>query len=147
MTTTTMPMTAEDEVRALIERWVAAARDGDLERIMATYAPELHAFDAIGPLRFEGAAAYREHWKACLAMIRGPMLFEIHEPRIAVEGDLAFCHYLARCGGAGADGVEQSGWLRATVCARRRGDGWAIVHEHFSVPFDPESGKVSSLEP
>ncbi|MBA3249512.1 MAG: nuclear transport factor 2 family protein [Geodermatophilaceae bacterium] len=31
-------------------------------------------------------------------------------------------------------------WVRATVCWRRDDEGWRIVHEHESVPFDPETG-------
>ena len=38
--------------------------------------------------------------------------------------------------------------MRATVCFRKTGRAWRIVHEHFSAPFDPESGKaLFDLEP
>ena len=38
--------------------------------------------------------------------------------------------------------------MRVTVCFRRTGGRWLIAHEHFSVPFDMESGKaLMNLEP
>jgi ketosteroid isomerase-like protein len=70
------------------------------------------------------------------------MLFEVHELEIEAGQDIAFGHYLSRCGTVGDDGKEQVGHMRGTFCCRRTGGGWKIAHEHFSAPFDPESGKA-----
>ena len=70
------------------------------------------------------------------------MIFEIHDLDITARDDVAFCHYLSRCGGTGPDGKEQIGWMRATACFRKTNGKWMIVHEHFSAPFDPQSGKA-----
>jgi ketosteroid isomerase-like protein len=32
--------------------------------------------------------------------------------------------------------------MRATVCLKEIGGRWLIAHEHFSVPFDMQSGKA-----
>ena len=32
--------------------------------------------------------------------------------------------------------------MRVTVRFRKTNGTWMIVHEHFSAPFDPESGKA-----
>jgi hypothetical protein len=38
--------------------------------------------------------------------------------------------------------------MRVTVCFRNTEGTWMIVHEHFSAPFDPQSGKaLLDLEP
>jgi ketosteroid isomerase-like protein len=144
-----MTRTDDDaQIRGLLDDWVKAARAKDVDGIMATYAPDILAFDAIAQLQFKGAAAYRKHWEACIAMCPGPMLFEIHHLDVTAQDEVAFGHYLARCGGTGPDGKEQIGWMRATVCFRKTGRAWRIVHEHFSAPFDPESGKaLFDLEP
>ena len=134
--------TAETEIRAAIEGWTEAVNARDVGRIMAHYAPGVVAFDAIAALRFTGVEAYGTHWKACLAMCAGPMTFEVHDLAVAAKGDLAFSHYLCLCGGTNDKGETQSGWMRATVCHRRIGGRWRIVHEHFSAPFDPASGKA-----
>jgi len=135
--------TDEQSIRALLDRWAQASRVKDLDGIMACYAPDIVAFDAISQLQFKGVDAYREHWQYCFGFMEGDMVFDIHDPAIYVDGDLAFCHYLAVCGGTAPDGTEQSGWVRGTICMRRIDGQWLTVHEHFSMPFDPETMKVA----
>jgi ketosteroid isomerase-like protein len=103
---------------------------------------------ALIALQFKGAEAYRKHWEICLAMCAGPMTFEIHDLDITARDDVAFCHYLSRGGGTGPDGKERIGWMRVTACLRKTNGKWMIIHEHFSNPFDPPSGKaLFDLEP
>jgi ketosteroid isomerase-like protein len=148
MATATMQRTAEAEIRRLIEGWAKAAGTFDLDGIRAAYAPDILAYDAIMKLQFKGADAYLEHWQACADMCPGPMVFEIHDLAIEAGDDIAFGHYLVRCGAVGEDGKEDTGYMRATFCCRKRSGAWKIAHEHFSAPFDPESGKaLCRLEP
>jgi ketosteroid isomerase-like protein len=38
--------------------------------------------------------------------------------------------------------------MRATICFRKINGEWKVVHEHYSAPFDMESGKaLFDLEP
>ncbi len=143
-TRTTTPDTV---IREDLEDWASAVRAKDLERIVAHYAPDIVAYDAIAKLQFNGLPAYREHWENCMTMCAGPMLFELHELQVAASGDVAFAHALNRCGGTGPDGTEMSGWMRMTACYRKRNGAWRVVHEHFSAPFDMSSDKVLWLEP
>jgi uncharacterized protein (TIGR02246 family) len=139
---------ANGEIRGLLEDWAKAARASDIDAIMTAYAPDILSFDAVGQLQFKGAQAYRKHWEACIAMCSGPMIFEIHDLGIETGDDVAFGHYLLKCGATGEDGKEQTGWMRVTVCCRRTNQRWLVAHEHFSVPFDMESGKaLLNLEP
>jgi uncharacterized protein (TIGR02246 family) len=136
------------EIRGLLDDWVKAARAKDIDAIFAHYAPYIVAFDGIGQLQFKGRDAYRKHWEACMDMCSGPMIFEFHDLDIEARDDVAFGHYLSRCGGTGADGKEQAGWFRVTVCWRKTNGRWKVAHEHFSAPFDPASGKaLLGLEP
>jgi ketosteroid isomerase-like protein len=139
--------TPEAAIRAELEDWASAVRAKDIGRIVAHYAPDIVAYDAIVALQFKGVDAYRKHWETCMTMCSGPMLFELHELQIAAGEDLAFAHALNRCGGTGPDGKEMSGWMRMTACYRRRNGEWLVVHEHFSAPFDMQSDKVLWLEP
>ena len=148
MATVAIKTNEEAKIRELIDHWANAARTSDLDGIMSHYAPDIVAFDAIAQLQFKGRDAYRKHWEACLTMCAGPMIFEVHDLHIAARDDVAFGHYLSRCGGTGADGVEKVGWMRATVCCRKINGRWLVVHEHFSAPFDMESSKaLFDLEP
>jgi uncharacterized protein (TIGR02246 family) len=146
-----LQMTRTDEkaeIRGLLDDWAKAAQAKDLDGIMSHYAADVLAFDAILQLQFRGTDAYRAHWQACLAMCPGPMIFEIHDLDIAVGSDVAFSHCLGRCGAVGDDGQAKTSWMRGTVGYRRTGGRWLIVHEHWSAPFDPQSGKaLFDLEP
>lgn len=139
--TNTKP-TAEAEIRSLMKNWLSAVRANDLEGIMSHYAPDILAFDAIVQLQFKGKEAYRKHWEACLKMCPGTMVFETHDLNIAAAGDVGFGHYLTRCGAKEENGEEKTSWMRGTVGYRKRNGKWMIVHEHFSAPFDMESGKA-----
>lgn len=143
MEATAAELSPDTEVRALLDSYFDAVRSAEIDRITSHYAPDLVAYDAIGPFEFVGVEAYEAHWRMCLEMCR-EMIFEPREPVVAASGDLAFAHCLVRCGGVGPDGKEQSGWVRTSFAARRRNGRWLIVHEHYSVPFDPVSGKAQS---
>lgn len=132
----------EGRIRALIDDWATAVRTKDLDGIMAYYAADIVAFDAISQLQFKGADAYKSHWEACLSFCQGATTFEIHELGIAASDDVAFAHGLTRCGGSGENGEEQTAWMRMTACYRKINGKWRAVHEHFSSPFDMASGKA-----
>jgi uncharacterized protein (TIGR02246 family) len=142
MSIATAETTPEAEVRALIDDWAEATRAKDVDGIMATHAPDTRSFDCHSHFQLKGADALRKHLKACMPCMQGPMTFEIHDLDVAAHGDVAFCHYLARYGATGLSGEEHTGWLRVTVCLRKVEGAWLIVHDHCSVPFDPQSGKA-----
>lgn len=145
-----MAVIAEDaneaEVRALFDSYFDAIRAAYLDRITGHYAPDIVAYDAVMELEFTGREAYRAHWKACLEMCQDAF-FEPREPRIVAGGDVALAHCLLHCGGTGPDGQTGSSWMRVTIAARKHGGRWQIVHEHYSMPFDPMSQKVLDLKP
>jgi uncharacterized protein (TIGR02246 family) len=148
MATTTIERADEAQIRGLIEDWSNAARAFDIDGVMAAYTPDILAYDAIAKLQFKGAQAYREHWQACAAMCPGQMIFEVHDLAIEAGDAIAFGHYLVRCGVIGEGGKEDAGYMRVTFGCRKTGGRWLIAHEHFSAPFDPESGKaLLHLEP
>ena len=136
------------QIQQQLDSWVQACLARDVERIIGHYAEDVVAYDAIGPLRFQGRAAYQAHWQACMEMCGGPALFEIHQPSFLLSGDLALVHYLLHCGGTDDKGQMQSSWMRVTQCLRQQGGRWLIAHEHFSMPCDMQSGKTSfDLQP
>ena len=136
------PQTAETEVHETFDSWLNAVLAMDVDRIMSHYAPDIVSYDAIVQLQFRGVDAYRRHWQACFDMCPGDMIFDIDDLHIMASGDVALCYCLTRCGMRGDDGSEKSGWMRMTAGYRKIAGHWRIVHEHFSVPFDMESGKA-----
>jgi ketosteroid isomerase-like protein len=133
---------AQAQIRALLEGWSVAVREQDLDRLMAYYAPDIVAYDAIMELQFKGADAYRKHWEFCLGLCGGGMVFEQHQVTVYADEHVAFAHWLNRCGGADETGEVKASWMRASAGYRKTDDGWKAVHEHFSAPFDMASGKA-----
>ena len=136
--------TRQDEtaIRQLHDAFEQAIGAKDLDRIMAQYAPDVVAFDAVGALQFKGVAEYRAHWQRFFEFCQGEGFFETHELHVDVGGELACSRMLSHCGGPNAEGEMQTAWMRGTrVWARRDGE-WKVIHEHFSMPFDMETGQV-----
>lgn len=144
---TTATLERDRDLQALMQSYFEAIGKSDLAAITAHYAEDVVAYDAILKLEFRGREAYAAHWKACLAMCQS-MTFEPRDPVLETSGDLGFGHALIRCGGTDAEGNSHTGWVRGTWAARRRDGRWRIVHEHYSLPFDPETMKMlGELEP
>jgi ketosteroid isomerase-like protein len=122
MTTTDSHATGAAEIRARLHAWAGALRRPSM---VSQRAQDVLSFDCHSRLQFRGADALRRHLQACLPCMQGPMLFEIHDLAVTVQGDLAFGHFLARCGATGSDGEEHVSWLRATACLRKTGGEWA----------------------
>lgn len=135
-----MNSAAEQEIRQLIDRWIQAVRERDLPAIVAVYADDIVAFDAIQALQFKGKADYKAHWEMCMGMCSGPMVFEVAQLTVHASGDLALAHWLNRCGPA--DDESQCGFMRASVGYRRTGGQWQVIHEHWSAPFDIQTQKA-----
>jgi uncharacterized protein (TIGR02246 family) len=134
---------AEADIRARVANWEKAFHAQDIDAIMGNYAPDVLAFDAIGPsLQIKGRDAYRKHWEMCMSMCNGPVFFEMQELEITAADTVAFGHYVCECGGTNDKGETETGWMRVTICFQRQGEQWLIAHEHFSSPFDPATGKT-----
>lgn len=139
---------AQGAARALLERWFQAINSGELDRIVACYSNDIVAFDAIMALEFPGKAAYRDHWQTCLGFMPEPAKFEIRNRQLFVDSESAGVSALVHCSCKDENGVVQGGWTRLSQHLRRIDGEWLIVHEHFSAPFDLQSGKaLFDLEP
>jgi ketosteroid isomerase-like protein len=137
----TITMIEEAQVRQLMDDLGKAMSAKDIDGVMAFYAPDVVAFDIIPPLRYMGAEAYRKNWEEGFAMSQS-INFELRDLSITASGDAAFCHSLNRLSGKMKNGEDYDFWMRRTVCCRSVDGELKIIHEHFSVPFDMESGKA-----
>jgi uncharacterized protein (TIGR02246 family) len=137
-------VSAEAELRALIEDRASAIREKDVDAALSLFAPDVVAFDLLDPLRYEGREAIGKRLEAWLSSFReGPIGFEMRDLDLTVGGDIAFCHSLNHVDATTKGGVRIDMFWRATSCFRRRDGRWMVTHEHSSVPFDMESGRAS----
>jgi ketosteroid isomerase-like protein/uncharacterized protein YndB with AHSA1/START domain len=124
----------EAGVRGALAQRAAAFAGKDAGALADLYAGDAALFELAPPLRFTGLD--RDGVEAWFAGWSGPVEREARDLRVAVDGDVAFAHGLARMSGRRSDGTKTTLWFRETVGLRRTGGRWAVVHEHMSVPFE-----------
>jgi ketosteroid isomerase-like protein len=150
MTTEYSRANEETEIRTLLHDQANAIRAKNTEGALAPYAPNIVRFDLAPPLATAGSQALGkstlEEW---FATWRGPIGFELRDLTVTQSGDPAFCHGFVRISGTKVDGEHNDVWVRQTVCFRKIGGAWKIIHEHTSVPFymDGSYRAAVDLEP
>ncbi|MEH2357620.1 YybH family protein [Nostoc sp.] len=148
MTTENSKPNDEVQIRTIIEERIKAVGNKDINALLSNHAPDILSFDVINPLQYIGADTVRERAQKWVSSFQGSIGYEILDLSITTGETVAFCHYLYRLSGTLTDGGKVEMWVRATVCLREIDAKWMIVHEHQSVPFDPETGKASlNLKP
>ena len=108
--------------RAALDRWGRGDPDGFLE----ISAPDVAYFDPFLPERIDGLSALRKYY----AELRGQIFidsYEIVDPEVKVQGDIAILTYCFVSRGGG----DEMRW-NTTEVYRLGDDGWRIVHTHWS---------------
>jgi uncharacterized protein (TIGR02246 family) len=123
----------EEQIRALIERWAAAVRVGDLDGVLADHADDIVMFDVPPPHDgVRGIDAYRETWPPFFEWQAQGARFDILTLDITAGEDVAYAHALLRCGMPEELDAEPQKRLRLTLGLRRDRDRWVVAHEHHS---------------
>ncbi|HSE40643.1 MAG TPA: SgcJ/EcaC family oxidoreductase [Acidobacteriota bacterium] len=125
----------EAQIRALVEQWVSAVREKNVEAILSLYAKDALFFDLAPPLRYSGIQAYRKSLEDWFRTFEVGVDYEIRDLRIIASDDVAFTDSLNHMTGKRTDGEDTDVWLRATIGFRKIDGKWLVVHEHVSVPF------------
>ena len=130
-------MTATDEaqVRDLLQQWASATRKGQREHVLANHLPGVLIYDVLAPMKYEGAAAYRQSWDEWQPETQGEGQFDLQDLSVTAGGDVAFAHGFIRCGGVLPDGKTFEDMVRATFCLRKVSGSWKVAHQHISKPI------------
>jgi uncharacterized protein (TIGR02246 family) len=134
VSTTGDEQASESAIRALIERWAAAVRAGDLDGVLADHSEDIQMFDVPPPNEVRGIDAYRETWPPFFEWLRRGAAFEIVSLDVTAGMDVAFATALLRCGTEEQLAKDPDNRLRLTIGLRREGDRWVVSHEHHSFP-------------
>jgi uncharacterized protein (TIGR02246 family) len=128
-------MSAETEIRTLIERWADAVHTGDLPTVLADHADDIVMFDVPPPDDgVRGIDAYRETWPPFFAWQAQGARFDIVALEVTAGDDVAFAHALLRCGEPADLAAHPDHRLRLTLGLVRRDGRWTVTHEHHSFP-------------
>jgi ketosteroid isomerase-like protein/5-methylcytosine-specific restriction endonuclease McrA len=111
-----------DMERAALERWGRGDPDGFLE----ISSEDVSYFDPFTERRLDGLDALRGLYETIRGKVRIDR-FEIVEPRVQVEGDLAVLTF--RFESQGSEGATR--W-NTTEVYRNGPDGWKIIHTHWA---------------
>lgn len=128
----------ERTLQRQIDEWESALAAKDALDLQRDYADDVVLFD-VGT-QVTGRKAYGNLWEACFPYF-GTIGIERRDTRIHLSGDLAVLFGYTRLTGARSDADAAKSWLRTTVCYRRVGERWQVVHEHVSLPVDCEAEK------
>jgi uncharacterized protein (TIGR02246 family) len=140
----------EAQVKAVYDKWAKAFEAGNVDAIMALYAPgaEIIAYDVVPPLQYTGKDAYRQDYIEFLKQYDGPIHVEYRNLRVVAGNNVAFVHCLERFSGKLKSGQTSDFWMRTTSGLRKINGRWLIMHDHVSVPVDFATGKaVLDLKP
>jgi uncharacterized protein YndB with AHSA1/START domain/ketosteroid isomerase-like protein len=137
----------EAQIRRLLADRALSLHDRDAALAVAHLADGAVMYTLAPPLEHRGAKAQeRARLEAWFATWRGPIGWKLHDPEIAVGGDIAFVRGLGHMTGCKLDGEEVDLWVRTTVCLRRVAGAWRIVHEHTSVPFHMDGSLEAAVD-
>jgi ketosteroid isomerase-like protein len=84
---------------------------------------------------------WREKTQAWFDSYASAIGYDVDQLEIHASDDLAFCSFVYHVGGTLGSGDTVSMWVRATLGLRRVDGDWRIVHDHESVPWDPQTGQ------
>jgi ketosteroid isomerase-like protein len=133
----------EQEVMRVLENWSNALRAKDLDALGRCYAEDVRVFD-LGA-RMVGYDNLRALWESCLPYFPNPIGTERKDIQIMAVPGMAPVTFLSRLIGMESDHPSAKSWLRTTVCLRKVGDEWKIVHDHISLPVDCGAEKPTHI--
>ncbi|MBE9185510.1 SgcJ/EcaC family oxidoreductase [Microcoleus sp. LEGE 07076] len=142
MKTATIATRDEAKIRQIIADTANAICAKDLDRIVTHYANDVTFFDVKPPFQSKGVDAVRRIWEACLPYLPNSFEIETQDINVIVSGDLAIAHWLGCFTGMLAEHPAMQTWMRFTAVLQRNQDKWQILHEHGSVPFNPETSQA-----
>ena len=126
--------------RAALDRWGR----GDPGGFLDLYGEEVGYFDPVTAARVDGHGAMVEYYQPFTGKIHITR-YDILNPQVVVEGDLALLSYNLVNYAPDAAGVESVGshW-NSTVVYRRHGGAWKTIHTHWSFTRHPAFQNLSA---
>ena len=132
------PMSDSDkvQVRAVLQAWAAATRQGRQDDVLVNHAEEALIYDVLPPMKYEGTEAYRQSWDEWQPDTQSDDVFDLEELSVTAGVNVAFATAVIRCGGTLPDGRTFGDLVRATFCLRKEHAGWKVFHQHISKPVN-----------
>ena len=116
-----------------ISDWTRALGNKDADTVSQFFTKDVVSFDLAPPLKHVGFdRKMMEDW---FKTWKGGIGYEVTDQVIEVSDTIAVARSLDHMTGTKVDGEKVDVWTRSTVCFRKEGEGWKVMHVHASVPF------------
>ena len=117
---------SEPVIRQRLQDWARTVSAKDINGAMSLYSRDIVSFDVNPPLRYGGTETKRQAWLKVFAAYPAHFSYEVPDPSITTDGDLAFVHSLNHVRGTLANGHTTDLWVRWTACFRGIDGGWLV---------------------
>jgi len=131
---------SEHQLRELVGERVAAVRTKNPEPLAARHAEDVVTFDVLPPLLRRGPGPIVEKTQQWFDGYASDIGYQVEELEVRADQNLGFCSFVYNVKGTLTTGDAVDMWVRATLCCLKVDGDWRIVHDHESVPFDPQTG-------
>ncbi len=121
---------AEQEVKAVFQKWIAAVSTGNADAVTALYAPEAVLLPTLSPKVHDTPEQRTDYFTAFTA--RKDLKGEVNESYIRVFQDTAVNSGMYTFSYQDEEGRSQSVPARYSFVYRRTDDGWMIIDHHSS---------------
>jgi ketosteroid isomerase-like protein len=128
------------EIELLFEEWWAASSAKDIDAVMRPIADDVVSYEHNAPLQYIGVDAVRVVCQEGFDWMEGEFRWDVPDLQVIVRGDIAVTWGLNHMRSTTPDGTSVEQWSRGTRVFQRTEDGWKMVHQHVSFPYDPVTG-------
>ena len=139
-------MSEEQQIRSLMNEWLHALRNKDVDKLVSVYAEDAVFYDIAPPLRSTGTDELRKGTKQWFSSFDGPIGYEFGEISITAGRDLGFAHSINHLTGKRTNGEQTDIWMRVTVGFTKIDGRWLVTHEHVSVPLYMDGSNKAAVD-
>jgi len=138
-------MNAESEIRSLFKDWWLGAARMDIDASMAPIAEDIVSYEHVTPLRYRGVDAVRGVCQAGFDLmegIDGDFSWTVDDLEVRVSGTTAVAWGINRMVVKKGDATTYDSSSRGTWIFELQAEGWKLIHQHQSYPYDPETNRA-----
>lgn len=134
------------KVEDMLKNYKDAVHEKDVEKFLAAYADDVYIYDCWENWECKGISLWRQNVVGWFNELNeGGYLLNVDFNDVAIleNNDVAFVHCAVKYA-AFKDNVEEKirqMTNRFTFGLKKVNESWLIVHEHSSVPLNPDTGK------
>lgn len=132
-------------VTELLENYQRAVLEQNVDKFIAMYDTNVHLFDSWSKWNIIGKETWRKHvedWFSVLKRDNSTLRVSYEDLVVYEENDLACVHTNVRFAEFNSNKIEFRHLTnRFTFILKKIDSKWEIVHEHSSLPINPDDGK------